>query len=39
LCHIGPRHLADIEAVARLLELLGEHFDVAPLEIVDRLIA
>ena len=36
---VGARHLADIEAVARLFELLGEHFDVAAVEIEDRLVA
>ena len=25
---IGPRHLADVEAVFGLLECLGEHFDI-----------
>ena len=37
--HIGARQLADIEAIARLFQLLGEHLDVAPVEIKDRLIA
>ena len=36
---VGARHLADIEAVAGLLELLGEHLDVAAIEIEDRGIA
>ena len=39
LRHVGARHLADIEAVAGLLELLGQHLDVAPLQIEHRLIA
>ena len=36
---VGPRHLADIEAVARLLELLGENFDVAAVEVENSLVA
>ncbi len=36
---VGARHLADIEAVARLLELLLQHLHVAPLQIEDRGIA
>ena len=36
---VGARHLADIEAVARLLELLGEHLNVAAIELEDRAIA
>jgi hypothetical protein len=36
---VGARHFTDIEAVAGLLELFGEHFDVAAIEIEDRLIA
>ncbi len=39
LRHVGPRHLADIETVARLLELLGKHLDVAPLQIEHRPVA
>ena len=39
LRHVGARHFADVEAVARLLELFGENFDVAPLQIEHRLIA
>ena len=39
LRHVGARHLADIEAVAGLLQLLGEHFDVAPVQLQDRLVA
>ena len=39
LRHIGARHLADVEAVARLFQLLGEHFDVTPVQVEDRLIA
>jgi hypothetical protein len=36
---VGARHFTDIEAVTRLLQLLGEHFDVAAIEIEDRLVA
>src|SRR4029077_18608951 len=36
---IVARHFADVEAVARLLELLGENFNVAPLQIEHRLVA
>ena len=36
---VGSRHLADIEAVTRLFQLLREHFDVAAIEIEDRLVA
>ena len=39
LRHVGARHLADIEAVAGLFELLGEHFDVAPVQLQDDLVA
>ena len=39
LRHIGARDLADTEAVAGLLQLLGEDFDVAPVEFEDRLVA
>ena len=37
--HVGARYLADVETVARLLELFGQHFDVAPLQIEHCLIA
>jgi hypothetical protein len=36
---VGARHFADIEAVTGLFQLLGEHFDVAAIEIEDRLVA
>ncbi len=36
---VGSRHLADVEAVTSLFQLLGEHFDVAAIEIEDCLIA
>src|SRR6516165_2226218 len=36
---VGARHLADIEAVTSLFQLLGEHFDVATIKIEDRLVA
>ena len=36
---VGARHLADIETVARLFELLGQHFDVAAVELEDRRVA
>src|SRR5215472_17037475 len=36
---VGARHFADIEAVTRLFQLLGKHFDVAAIEIKDRLVA
>ncbi len=39
LRHVGARHLADIEAVAGLAQLLLQHLDVAALEIEDRAIA
>ena len=39
LRHVGARYFADVETVARLLELFGENFDVAPLQIEHRLIA
>ena len=39
LRYVGARYFADVEAVARLLELLGQDFDVAPLQIEHRLIA
>jgi hypothetical protein len=34
LRHVGARHLAHIETIARLLELLGQNFDVAPTAII-----
>jgi hypothetical protein len=39
LGNVGARHLADIESVTRLFQLLGEHFDVAAIKIEDCLIA
>ena len=33
---VGARHLADIEAVARLAQLFLQHLDVAPLQVEDR---
>ena len=36
---VGGCHFANIEAVAGLFELLGEHFDVTTIKIKDRLIA
>jgi hypothetical protein len=39
LRNVGPYHLADIETIARLLELFGEDFDFAPLQFENRLIA
>ncbi len=39
LGHVGARDFADIEAVAGLAQLLLEHFDVAPLQIVDGAVA
>ena len=36
---IGARDFADVEAVTGLFELFGEHFDVAAVEIEDRLVA
>ena len=39
LRHVGARHLADIEAVAGLPQLLLQHLDVAPLQIEDRGVA
>ena len=36
LRHVGARHLADIEAVARLAQLFLQHLDVAPLQVEDR---
>ena len=39
LRHVGARHLADIEAVAGLPQLLLQHLDVAPLQVEDRAVA
>ena len=39
LRYVGARYFADVETVARLLELFGQNFDVAPLQIEHRLIA
>ena len=39
LRYVGARYFADVETVARLLELFGENFDVAPLQIEHCLIA
>ena len=36
---VGTRHLTDIEAVARLLELLGKDLDIALVELKDRAVA
>ena len=36
---VGARHLADIEAVAHLAQLLLQHFDVAALQIEDCAVA
>src|SRR5262249_51177560 len=36
---VGASHFADIEAVTSLFQLLGEHFNVAAIEIKDRLVA
>ena len=36
---VGAGHLADIEAVAGLAQLLLQHLDVAPLQIEDRRVA
>jgi hypothetical protein len=35
LCDVGARHFTDIETVARLPQLLLQHFDVAPLQVED----
>ena len=35
LRHVGARHLADVEAVARLAQLLLQHLDVAALQFED----
>ena len=39
LRNVRARHLADIEAVARLPQLFLQHLDVAPLQIEDRAVA
>ena len=39
LRHVGLRHLADVEAIARLPQLLLQHLDVAPLQIEHRGVA
>ena len=39
LRHVGARHLADVEAVAHLAQLLLQHLDVAALQIEDRGVA
>ena len=39
LRHVGARHLADIEAVPRLLQLLRQHFDVVLAQAHDGLVA